>query len=455
MFPRPKPPGYHRMVNPPLLRAVPPGARVVLDVGCGAGAHGTLLKREDPRRVVLGVELDPAAAEEARAVLDRVFVADAEAGDLPLEPGSVDCLLYGDVLEHLRDPEAVLARHRRLLRPGGAAVVSVPNVGHHGVIAALLRGDFPYAPAGVLDATHLRFFTLASFAKLLLDAGYAPEPVSATPGPDPAPPGLVEALGPALAVLGVHPGRAARALAAYQYVFRAYPLPDPPDPAGGGPVTVACCASDDAVLAANLLASPDLGPGSPHEVLVARGCRSAADGLNPTLDRARHRLVVAAHQDVYLPRGWVARAAHEFRRARALLGPVAVAGVYGVAGRGAAAARVGRVVDRERLLWEPAPLPAPADTLDELVLVVDRESGLRFEPALGFHLYAADLCLEARGRGLAAAVIDALCLHNSQTAGLPPSFAASAAALAAKWPGELPVSTPSAFVGPGGRVLDW
>jgi hypothetical protein len=89
------------------------------------------------------------------------------------------------------------------------------------------------------------------------------------------------------------------------------------------------------------------------------------------------------------------------------------------------------------------------------VLVVDRQSGLRFEPTLGFHLYAADACLSARRMGLASVVLDALCLHNSQTTTLPASFAPSARAFAAKWPGELPLSTPSAHIGPGGAVAVW
>jgi hypothetical protein len=154
---------------------------------------------------------------------------------------------------------------------------------------------------------------------------------------------------------------------------------------------------------------------------------------------------------VYLPRGWFARAVHEFHRAATMFGPPAVAGVYGVAGRGDAAVRIGRVVDRDRLLWERPALPARADTLDELVLVVDRAAGLRFDPSLGFHLYAADLCLSARRQGLAAAVIDAPCFHNSQTVVLPESFRASAAKFAEKWQDELPVTTPSAHVARNGQ----
>ena len=84
---------------------------------------------------------------------------DVEHDHVPLEPGSLDCILYGDVLEHLVDPEAVLARQRRLLGSGGVILCSVPNIQHHSLLAALLRGDWQYTTAGLLDATHLRFFS--------------------------------------------------------------------------------------------------------------------------------------------------------------------------------------------------------------------------------------------------------------------------------------------------------
>lgn len=251
----------------------------------------------------------------------------------------------------------------------------------------------------------------------------------------------------------VHPARANENLRASQFIFQAVPLPDPPEEVE--PVTVICCVSDDQVLRANLLASPDLQSGGLHEVLLARDCRSAAEGLNAGIERAQNRLVVAVHQDVYLPRGWFARATRAFRQAAVTYGPIGVAGVYGVAGRGPTATRVGRVVDRDHLLWERSSLPAVVSTLDELVLVVERDAGLRFDPALGFHLYAADICHAARRVGLAPTVIDAVCLHNSQTMQLPFSFQAIADAFARKWAGELPISTPSAHIEPGGHAQVW
>ena len=111
--------------------------------------------------------------------------------------------------------------------------------------------------------------------------------------------------------------------------------------------------------------------------------------------------------------------------------------------------RAGHVVDRDRLLREPPELPAAVDTLDELLLALPRDSGLRFEPSLGFHFYGADVCLQARARGLTAVALDALCLHHSRGFELPPEFEPSGRAFARKWASSLPVATSCAVVGAG------
>jgi SAM-dependent methyltransferase len=425
--------------NKALLCAVPAAARVLMDVGCGEGALGARLKAADRRRVVLGIEQEPAAAARAEQRLDRVFCLDVAGQDPPLPPGSVDCILYGDVVERLADPEAVLARHRRLLSPGGCILCAVANFQHHALVAALMRSDFPYP-------TQRRYFTYSAFFKLLLDAGFVPDLVGSVRSPCPR--AFLAAAVPLLQYLGLHPGRTEQYLGASQYVFRGTLLPHL-EAAPEEPLSFVVCVSDEEILRANLLRSPCLAPGSPHEVLLLRGCASAADGLRQGLARARHPRVVWVHQDVYLPRGWPGRFAGQWRLAEQTYGTPGVVGVYGAARRGGTLLRAGRVVDRDRLLQEAAPLPAAVDTLDELLLAVPRDTPLAADPRLGFHLYGADLCLAARRRGLPVVAVDALCLHNSLTAALPPAFHTSAEVLAHKWPGELPIATSCGLIGRG------
>jgi len=111
-----------------------------------------------------------------------------------------------------------------------------------------------------------------------------------------------------------------------------------------------------------------------------------------------------------------------------------------------AAERVGWVVDRGRLLRDGPELPARVATLDELLLVVPRNTPLRFDPALGFHLYGADICLQAAERGLAVVALGALCHHNSRSVGLPEAFFPSAEVFAPKWRHRLPVATPCVII---------
>lgn len=165
------------------LRAVPPGARV-LELGCATGYLSRYLKEERGCRVV-GVELDPDAAERARAHCERVVVGDLDQLDLAalLDEGSFDVILCGDVLEHLKAPGRVLAAARRLLAPRGRVVATIPNVAHGDLRLALLAGRFDYQRLGLLDETHLRFFTLTGVRALFEDAGYAVHRVSRITAP--------------------------------------------------------------------------------------------------------------------------------------------------------------------------------------------------------------------------------------------------------------------------------
>jgi len=156
-----------------LCALIPETARSVLEVGCGAGGTGRVLRRQG-RGPIIGVEIHPDAAAAARNVFDRVIVGDVEALDLTEYRGFFDCILYGDVLEHLRDPWQVLSDARDLLKPGGVVIASIPNVRHYTVWVDLVaRGRWEYQDSGLLDRTHLRFFTRASILDLFARAGLA------------------------------------------------------------------------------------------------------------------------------------------------------------------------------------------------------------------------------------------------------------------------------------------
>lgn len=160
------------------------GARRVLDVGCAEGDLARVLTERGA--VVSGVEGDPAAAEVARPTLDRLLIGDLDRVDLLAEfgAGSFDAVILGDVLEHLVNPGGVLRQARDLLSEDGRVIISLPNVAHAAVRLSLLLGRWRYRELGLLDRTHLRFFTRETLEELLGDAGLRPvEREQTTAGP--------------------------------------------------------------------------------------------------------------------------------------------------------------------------------------------------------------------------------------------------------------------------------
>lgn len=151
----------------------PAGERIkVLEIGCGLGA--TLLKIKNMYRgsEVYGVELNEKVAAVANHIAP-VAVADIERYDLPFAPETFDYIIFGDVLEHLCVPWDVVQKMRAYLKPGGAVLASIPNVMHWSVVQDLLAGNWTYQEAGILDKTHLRFFTFNEIVKMFKIAGYA------------------------------------------------------------------------------------------------------------------------------------------------------------------------------------------------------------------------------------------------------------------------------------------
>ena len=170
--PQKKAADYYQNPRREVIQHVPFKAQRVLDIGCGAGALGYALKEERGVQEVTGVEVVEDVGAKARDVLDHVLVGDIETMALPFADAYFDCIVCGDVLEHLVDPAAVLRKLGRVLGDDGVIVISVPNVRYHEVIAMLGSGAWTYMDAGILDSTHLRFFTRSTLAAMVEEAGF-------------------------------------------------------------------------------------------------------------------------------------------------------------------------------------------------------------------------------------------------------------------------------------------
>src|SRR5258708_19270104 len=140
------------------------GRLKILDVGTASGYLGKILRGKG--HSVSGIENDAAAAEKAKPYYDSFQLADLESYEFPFRR-EFDYILFADVLEHLRDPAAVLRKCLPALKESGKIIISVPNVANLAVRISLLFGRFDYMDRGILDRTHLRFFTLRSLKKLM------------------------------------------------------------------------------------------------------------------------------------------------------------------------------------------------------------------------------------------------------------------------------------------------
>lgn len=204
--------------------------------------------------------------------------------------------------------------------------------------------------------------------------------------------------------------------------------------------------NDDAVLETCLRASPELG-GPEFEVLEQRGYASAASAYNAALERAVGEVVIFSHQDVYFPEGWVAQLETALRWLAKHDPEWGVLGVYGVAADGRPAGWT-YSTGLGRVLGGPFPEPQPVRTLDEVVLMVRRASGLKFDEGVeGFHMYGTDVCLEAERRGRRTYVISAFAIHNSNgIRQLPWAFWQTYLYVRRKWWDRLPVAAPCVVV---------
>lgn len=163
---------YFKYGRSEMLRFVPAGAMRILEVGCGEGEFAANLKAERPVHVT-GIEPFSAAAHVASSQLDCVLPVDVNAGIIELQHQQFDCIVCNDVLEHLVNPWDTLKRLRPLMAPGGMLVASLPNMRYMPVLKELvLKGEWRYADQGVMDRTHLRFFTRKSMQALFEESGY-------------------------------------------------------------------------------------------------------------------------------------------------------------------------------------------------------------------------------------------------------------------------------------------
>lgn len=152
----------------------------VLEIGCDCGANLLEIKNNFPNARLYGVELNTKAAEVARSIA-KVQVADIEEKNIQFDQMKFDYIIFGDVLEHLHDPAGTLRYCRELLKDDGKIIASIPNIMHYTVMRELLRGNFTYTDMGLLDRTHIHFFTYKEIVRMFVQEGFQIEQIDGIP----------------------------------------------------------------------------------------------------------------------------------------------------------------------------------------------------------------------------------------------------------------------------------
>ncbi len=169
---------YYTGVNPDILNLIPNTAALILEIGCGAGALAKAYRERNPSAHYIGVEIVEEVANRATAHMNHTLVGDITTKETldaldKIRCGKLfDTLIFGDVLEHLYDPWSVLTELRTRMAKNGLCIICIPNVAHWSLLLQQLRGRWDYTDEGLLDKTHIRFFTLETAVDLFNKAGW-------------------------------------------------------------------------------------------------------------------------------------------------------------------------------------------------------------------------------------------------------------------------------------------
>lgn len=175
---------YYTFARTELIERIHAGGRdaiTVLELGCGCGATLSRIKYLYPNAKVYGVELNEEAVKYS-TYMGKIIAGNIETMELPYESEMFDYILFGDVLEHLHDPQQMLQRIKRFLKKDGTVISSIPNIMNISVVVHLLEGNFTYHDSGLLDRTHIHFFTKKEMEKMFEECGYEITGIGATCG---------------------------------------------------------------------------------------------------------------------------------------------------------------------------------------------------------------------------------------------------------------------------------
>ncbi|VVB55588.1 Ubiquinone biosynthesis O-methyltransferase [uncultured archaeon] len=164
---------YFSYIRGDIIDLIQNGKHRILDVGCGEGRTLRKLKELGKASETIGIEINENIANSLAHNVDKMIIGDVESLELDFEKEFFDYIIFGDILEHIRNPTKILKEYSGYLKNDGFIIASIPNLNYYGVIIPLVFFDkFEYKIEGILDKTHLRFFTRKSLIKLFNSSGF-------------------------------------------------------------------------------------------------------------------------------------------------------------------------------------------------------------------------------------------------------------------------------------------
>jgi trans-aconitate methyltransferase len=215
----------HNIVNTDLMQLIPADARRIVEVGCMHGAMARAYRESHPAIHYVGIDIDPDYAQVAAQFCDQSLGMDIESMPAAefqnLFPS--DCWIFGDCLEHLRDPWRIVKMVRESIDSNGCLLVCLPNAQHWSVQMRLATGQFRYEDSGLLDRTHIRWFTRTTMIEMFIQAGWSIETGFSRQLPSQAPQALLDGIRAIAEAAGADGEVAVTDAQAFQYLFRLRP----------------------------------------------------------------------------------------------------------------------------------------------------------------------------------------------------------------------------------------
>ncbi len=401
---------YYDNINYPLLNSIPPGAKNILELGCASGVLGAAYKERNPAAKWTGVEIHHGSIREAIPRLDKVVYMDLNSPTAEnLDTGPYDCIVMGDVLEHLIDPEKCLRFVNQISTSGATLHICVPNMSHFSVLYRMLLGDITYDPNGLLDKTHLRFLSYSSAYKMILDAGWLPSlegMIYGTPA-DESEQSFFGGLVQAASAMKIPKETAERNLVTFQIVINAIKS-EKPKTREKANLSVIIPMNNHRQFDLNIIRSAGLHEIG-AEIIPIKDATSAADALEKGKNYIKNDWILFCHQDVYIPKDsghLIAEIINSIPNEKKNNTLIGFAGTEETR-------NAGLVIDRTGRFDFPGSMNA--SSIDEFALLFTRDSIHKIDHSFGWHAWATDMCLAAKMCGVPAQIKRIPLFHNSVT----------------------------------------